>query len=171
MTPKDIAVFGPDNRYLSHCTQKRAKNLLSSQKAIKIDHSTIKLLYTKQAWKEVKKNIIKDSGRICYICGRYIDDTATIDHVTPSSRSNYANIYSNLQCCCLECNHDKGSRKISEYVDHIEKHRFKYLHISDEQIKKLKSFALFHDYEFNSNRKNHIHVKKSRSKKYKGEVK
>ena len=45
---KTIAVFGPNNVYLSHCTWKRALCLLESGKAVRINDTTIKLKQSKK---------------------------------------------------------------------------------------------------------------------------
>ena len=52
---KTIAVLGPDNVYLSHCTWKRALGLLESGRAIRLDATTVRLKQTKK--ERIKKNI------------------------------------------------------------------------------------------------------------------
>lgn len=167
MAIKIIAVFGPDNRYLSHCTEKRAASLLNSQRATRVNATTIKLIYTKKGWVNVKHELIKKANRICYICKRQIpeNEIATIDHVIPSSRSNQANIYSNLQCCCEECNHDKDNKKLSEYVQHIKRYRENYEHISDSRLEELESFALQFETDFYLNSENIIYIHRPYNKK------
>ena len=171
MAQRIIAVFGPDNRYLSHCTEKRATNLIDSRRATRVNVSTIKLTYTKKGWVSVKHNIIEDSNRICYICNRRIpeEEIATIDHVIPSSRSTQANTFDNLQCCCERCNHDKDRMKLTEYVRHIKINRGDYEYISDEILESLQEFAFRHEKDFYLNDSNLIytHKKKKNNKKRK----
>ena len=162
MAHKVIAVFGPDNRYLSHCTEKRATSLLNSQRATRVNATTIKLMYTKKGWTNVKHELIKKSQRICYICNEAIpeDEIATIDHIVPSCRSTQANTYSNLRCCCERCNHDKDSRKLSEYVRYIQKNRDKYDYISDKRLIQLELFAFEYERDFYLKADSIIHINK-----------
>jgi len=166
MGHKIIAVFGPDNRYLSHCTEKRATSLLNSQRATRVNATTIKLIYTKKGWVNVKHTLIKNANRICYICDKCIpeEEVATVDHVIPASRSAQANTYSNLQCCCEECNHDKDNRKLSEYVRHIKANREDYSYISDVKLKHLEAFASHYESEFYLATDNIIYLPQSKSK-------
>ena len=45
---KIIAVFGPDNNFLSYCTKKRALKLVKLNRAIKVNKQSIKLIQTKK---------------------------------------------------------------------------------------------------------------------------
>ena len=72
MALKTIAVFGPDDKYLSHCTWKRALKLLESGRAIRINSATIRLKQTKREKIRKKHDIIAESKRICYICNKKI---------------------------------------------------------------------------------------------------
>ena len=128
MASKTIAVFGPDNKYLSHCTWKRALGLLESGRAIRLDATTIRLKQTKRERIKKKHDIIAESKRICYICNTRIpeEETATVDHIIPKSRDRRADVYDNMRCCCNRCNNDKGNMKLSEYVKHIIENREQY---------------------------------------------
>lgn len=150
MALKTIAVFGPDDKYLSHCTWKRALKLLESGRAIRINSATIRLKQTKREKIRKKHDIIAESKRICYICNKKIpeDEVATIDHVIPKSRDNRADIFENMRCCCSRCNNDKDNMKISEYVMHICNNRSKYDYITDKRLRYLKNFAKFYENEF-----------------------
>lgn len=147
---KTIAVFGPDNVYLSHCTWNRALGLLESGKATRLNAHSIKLKQTKQERIRKKHKIIADSKRICYICNTKIpnEETATIDHIIPKSRDRKADVYSNMRCCCNKCNNDKGNMTLSEYVQHIYENRNSYEYISDKRLEYLKNFAKFYEEEF-----------------------
>ena len=147
---KTIAVFGPNNVYLSHCTWERALCLLESGRAVRINATTIKLKQTKKDRMEKKHKIIAESERICYICNARISDEerATIDHVVPKSRNRLADTYDNMRCCCVKCNNDKGNMTLSEYVHHISENRSLYEYISDERLEYLKEFAKLYEKEF-----------------------
>lgn len=144
---KTIAVLGPDNIYLSHCTFQRALGLMESGRAIRLNATTIRLTQTKRERVKTKHKIIEDAGRICYICNRVIpeDETATIDHIMPKSRDRRADIPTNMRCCCDRCNNDKGNMTISEYVAHIIQNRELYDYISDKRLKYLKNFAVYYE--------------------------
>lgn len=147
---KTIAVFGPDSNYLSHCTWRRALDLLETGRAIRVNATTIQLRQTKKERTRKKHDIIADSKRICYICNARIPSevTATIDHIVPKSRSKRADVYSNMRCCCRRCNNDKGNMTLSEYVIHIQGNRTHYQYISDKRLEYLANFAKMYEEEF-----------------------
>lgn len=147
---KTIAVFGPDNNYLSHCTWDRALSLLESNRAIRLNATTVQLKHTKKERTRRKHSIIAESKRICYICSTHIpeDEMATIDHIIPKSRDRRADTYDNMRCCCDRCNNDKGNMMLSEYVQHIYDHRDEYSYISDKRLEYLSNFAKFYEEDF-----------------------
>lgn len=147
---KTIAVLGPNNVYLSHCTWERALCLLESGRAIKINATTVKLKQTKKERTAKKHDIIAESERICYICNEQIsnEDRATIDHIIPKSRDRRADTYDNMKCCCNRCNNDKGNMMLSEYVEYIADNKELYDYISDERLEYLKDFAKKFETEF-----------------------
>lgn len=149
-TKKTIAVFGPDNAYLSHCTWKRALGLLESGRAVRLSATSVRLKQTKKERVKKKHSIIADSKRICYICNTRIPDdaTATIDHIIPKSRDRRADTYSNMRCCCERCNNDKANMTLTEYVQHILANRDKYQYISNKRLKYLEGFAEVYEEEF-----------------------
>lgn len=149
---KTIAVLGPDNIYLSHCTWDRALGLLESGRAVRLNATTVRLKHTKKERIRRKHGIIAESRRICYICNTRIpdDEIATVDHIVPKSRDKRADTYSNMRCCCNRCNNDKANRTLSEYVQHIIKHRQEYKYISDKRLEYLINFAKFYEEEFYS---------------------
>lgn len=171
---KTVAVFGPDNVYLSHCTWDRAMNLLQSNRAKKLSATSIKLKETKAQIAERRQKIIEDAGRICYICGIYIpeDETATIDHMIPKAKDRiHAEMEENMKCCCYRCNNDKGSMSLVDYVMHISDHRQEYDYISDQRFNELKKYAFRAQKEFQEKAKTFKpdgNLKKTKSWKYKG---
>lgn len=147
---KTIAVFGPDNVYLSHCTWNKALRLLESGRAIRLNATTVMLKQTKKERIRKKHSIIADSKRICYICNTRIPDEeiATIDHIIPKSRDRRADTYENMRCCCNRCNNDKGNMTLSEYVQYISENKELYDYISNKRLSYLKRFAKFYEEEF-----------------------
>lgn len=140
-------VLSDQGLFLSFCTWKRASALISGGRAIRVDATTIRLKESKKERKEKMRRIIEDAHRICYICGEQIPDdaVATIDHVVPRSKSNVADVYANMLCCCERCNQDKRNLMPHEYVMKILEHREDYDYLSDERIEYL--MGLFHEYE------------------------
>lgn len=147
---KTIAVFDTNGLYLSHCTWNRALGLLQSNRAVRLNATTIRLKQTKRQKIDEKHNIIIQSKRICYICNRVIplNEVATIDHMIPKSRDKRADVCTNMRCCCERCNKDKGNMKLSEYIVHISKNRDKYDYISDKRLNYLKNYARHNEEEF-----------------------
>lgn len=87
-----------------------------------IYHKKIKIIRNKQDWKTLKRLVIKDENRLCYICGEFIpeNEPATVDHVIP--RSKYGkDERKNLHCCCKRCNDDKVDMTLYEYYLHVKK--------------------------------------------------
>lgn len=144
---KTIAVFNSSNKYLNHCSWQRASTLINKGKAVRVDATTIKLNEMKQIRKRKMKKIIEKEQRICYICGKHIEenDVATIDHVIPKSKSQYADVYKNMKCCCERCNADKGNKMPIDYIKHIINNRNDYWYLSNERIEYLSKW--FQDYE------------------------
>ena len=147
---KDIAVFGPDKKFISYCTKDRMFQLLHQNKAIRLNASSIMINQTNSDKKWIKHKIIKNANRVCYICKTKIPDNeiATVDHVVPKSRDGKADTYDNMRCCCSRCNNNKGNMLLSEYVDHILENRDNYDYISDKRLKYLKEFAKNYEANF-----------------------
>lgn len=147
---KTIAVLGPDNVYLSHCTWKRALSLMQSGKAIRLNATTIRLKQTKKQRVETKHRIIEQEKRICYICNQWIpeDERATIDHIIPKSRDKRADIPVNMRCCCVRCNNDKDNRTLLEYVKYMKENRDLYDYISNKRLKFLEDFAIMFEEKY-----------------------
>ncbi len=144
---KTIAVLDEKGSFLSFCKWQKACSLLESKQAIRINATTIRLKENRKERKEYMRKIIEDSKRICYICGERIpeDETATIDHVVPKSKSDAAKSYGNMMCCCARCNRDKGNKMPHDYINHIVSNRDDYSYITEERLEYL--MGLFHEYE------------------------
>jgi 5-methylcytosine-specific restriction endonuclease McrA len=102
----------------------------------------IKIIRSRQDWKTLKRLVIKDENRLCYICGDFIpeDEPATVDHVIP--RSKYGkDERKNLRCCCKRCNDDKLDMTIYQYAKHVEKAKMKdataYPYLDVEKLKEV----------------------------------
>ena len=138
---KIVAVLDKDNTSLAPCSIKRASKLVNRNCATWVGHNAIKLLVNDNDRRKLRKEIITEAGRICYICGVYISDDQypTLDHVTPKSDLG-RDVKENLQCCCKRCNDDKSDRHIIDYLDYIKDNRPEYPWITDERIPALERF-------------------------------
>lgn len=139
-TIKNIKVFNDRGKKLAPTSYKVAKMLVAREKAIWIDEGkSLTLLYTKTDFKKMKKKIIEEEGRLCYICGREIPESenATIDHIIPKSKFG-KDCRKNLRCCCKRCNDDKGDMRFILYYDQIISNRDKYAYINFDLLKKTK---------------------------------
>ena len=132
-----ISVLNKFNKFMSMTSEKTAALLVKRGRAIQIDKSTIQLLFDKKDWNKLRKEIIKNENRTCYICGKQIpeDEKVTIDHLIPRSRMG-KDSKENLHCCCSHCNEDKGNMTIREYYKHIKRNIDKYDYIDLENLKK-----------------------------------
>lgn len=138
---KIIKVMDKDNTVLAPCSIRRATKLVNRKCAVWIGHNSIKLLINDNDRKILRREIVNEAERICYICGRYIeeDEYPTLDHVIPKSGLGKDD-KSNLQCCCKRCNDDKSDRHIASYLNHIKANRNRYSWITDERISVLENF-------------------------------
>lgn len=141
--PKTIAVVDINNNFLSFCTRDRAKKIVQEHKGYYIAERTLKLKTSKTKEAKDRRDVIKESKRVCYICNRKIpkDEIATIDHVIPKSRDEHALNKFNLKCCCERCNNDKADMTLLEYVQHIRYNREAYGYISDKRLNYLEQYA------------------------------
>jgi hypothetical protein len=74
--------------------------------------------YSSPEWAMVRKQVIKQKGRVCAECGRKITQNfdITIDHIKPRSRyPDLALKIENLRVLCRSCNSAKGNREFEEY--------------------------------------------------------
>jgi len=142
---KVVTVIDKDNRHLAPCTVKRAAKLVARKCAKWVGHNQIKLLINDDDRKQLRKEIIQEANRICYICGEYIpeDQYPTIDHVMPKADKG-EDKKENLKCCCKRCNDDKSDRSLPEYVRHIDRNKEFYPWITKERLIYLKQLAKQH---------------------------
>lgn len=140
---KSIAVFDSKGKFSGYCTKDRMFHLLSSNEAIRLNSSCIRMKPFRHEEIKMKHRIIREAKRICYICRRRIPkgETATVDHVVPRSKSSRADVYENMRCCCLRCNNDKDDMYLSDYVEYMAHHRDYYSYVSDKQLYYLQEFA------------------------------
>jgi hypothetical protein len=138
---KIITVIDKDDRVLASCSIKRATKLVNRNCAIWSGDNIIKLLINNNDRKQLRKEIVEEAGRICYICGVYItkDQYPTLDHILPKSNLG-KDVKENLQCCCKRCNDDKADLYITDYVKYIKDNRLEYPWITGERIHELEIF-------------------------------
>lgn len=148
--PKVIAVLDVSGKFLSFCTRQRAKKIVQEHKGYFVAEKTLKLKTSKTKEAKERREVIKESKRICYICNRKISEKekATVDHVIPKSRDEFASNKFNLKCCCERCNNDKADMTLLEYVQHIRYNRKSYLYISDKRLDYLEQYAKIYEKEY-----------------------
>ena len=123
-TLRNVTVYDEHMRRISPCSKKTAGVLVARKRAYYLNKSktAIQITVSSLMIKALKRQIIAEAGRGCYICGRLIppDERATVDHLYP--RHIHRNIISgldvreNMYCCCLECNHHKNDMDIESYL-------------------------------------------------------
>ena len=132
-----VDVYSVNGKKLAPTNLRVAKTIIGRKKAkwIKENESLI-LLYSKSEFKALKKLVIEEENRICYICKSIMDiGDATVDHIIPKSRGGCDFRY-NLACSCPRCNEDKKNLTLEEYIRHIEKNRKKYKYIDLKHLKR-----------------------------------
>ena len=147
---KVISVLDVNGKFLSFCTRQRAKKVVQERKGYFIADKTLKLNTSKTQEAKERREVIKESRRICYICNRKIsqDERATVDHVIPKSRDRFASNKFNLRCCCERCNNDKADMTLLEYIQHIRYNREAYEYISDKRLIYLEQYAEMYEKEY-----------------------
>jgi 5-methylcytosine-specific restriction endonuclease McrA len=61
-----------------------------------------------------RRNIFARDSNHCQYCGRkFHTSELSLDHITPRSRGGLSN-WTNIVCCCIECNTHKGGRTPAE---------------------------------------------------------
>lgn len=138
----DIIVYDVDGSRLHNCSKERAHKFVDIQKSANwVAEGAIQLTINRQIRTQMRKQIKRESNRICYICGEWIgqDEQVTIDHVKPRSK-NGRDTFENQKCCCYRCNQSKFDMELGDYLAKIEAERSHFDYISDEQLEKLKAF-------------------------------
>ena len=148
--PKVITVLDVNGKFLNFCTRQRAKKIVETHKGYFIKDKTLVLKTSKAKEDKQRKQVIKEAKRICYICNKNISlkEKATIDHVIPKSRDEFATNKFNMKCCCERCNNDKADMTLLEYVQHIRYNREVYNYISDKKLDYLEQYAETYEKEY-----------------------
>ena len=79
----------------------------------------IRQFYSSPEWNLIRRQVIKENGRICSECKKYIrsNNEVTVDHIRP--RSKYPHLAlerQNLRVLCRSCNSMKGDRDSEIFV-------------------------------------------------------
>ena len=132
-----IEVYSINGKKLPSTNLKVAKTMIRRKKAEWInENESLTLLYSKSEFKALKKLVIEEENRTCYICKAVIDvEKATIDHIIPKFKGGTDYRY-NLACSCLRCNEDKKNFTLRQYIRHIENNIEKYKYIDLKYLKK-----------------------------------
>jgi hypothetical protein len=89
---------------------------LAEERKRKIEEA--KQFYSSPEWDMLRKQVIKQKGKVCAECGRRITQNSdiTVDHIKPRSRYPESALkLENLRVLCRSCNSKKGSREFEEY--------------------------------------------------------
>lgn len=96
---------------------KSRTNQLALERKEHIDET--RQFYSSPEWNLIRKQVIKEKGRICSECGVYMKNSndVTVDHIRP--RSKYPDLAldkQNLRVLCRSCNSSKGDRDSEIFV-------------------------------------------------------
>ena len=91
---------------------------LAEERKRKIEEA--KQFYSSPEWTMLRKQVIKEKGKICTECGRKIKHNydITVDHIKP--RSKYPELslsINNLCVMCRSCNAKKGDKELDELLN------------------------------------------------------
>lgn len=142
----EITVVDKNGSVLHPCTQKRADKLIKRECAMWVDRQTIQLLVNNEDRKKMRREVVTEAKRICYICGYIIPpkENPTLDHLIPRSKGG-KDTKENLRCSCKRCNDDRGDLTLSQYVRHIKLCHDEYTHIGHDRLRFLEQLAIFID--------------------------
>lgn len=126
MSEKPIGVYKVDGTYLSHCSRKRAAQMVSRSKARWIGTDQVALLITNQDERNIRKRVLERDRYVCYICEgqidphaeKYADNELTYDHIIPRTDGG-TDYEENLAVCCRACNEDKANRNPEQYTVYL----------------------------------------------------
>lgn len=113
-----IAVVDKNGEYLSHCTKRRAKQLVKRKAAEWVALDMVRLLYDKADKRRFRQEAIERDKYTCYICKKVMHKRhpeLSVDHILAKNKggSDYPD---NLACCCKTCNEEKANMDLATYL-------------------------------------------------------
>ena len=135
---KNIKVY-QNGVLLDKTTLKRAKRLTEKrQEAIWLSEDSILLTGGRKHREQIKEQLLKEMGRVCYICGQKIplDESPTLDHIVPK-KLHGSDEKENCAICCFVCNQEKGSMTISQFLQEALRHPSSFSRLTLERIRYL----------------------------------
>lgn len=115
---KNIEVKDIDLTTISFTDLYSAKKLVYRGKAAWLEAGrSIVVFVLNKEFNALKKHIVEEENRICYICNKTIPEyeKATVDHLI-SVKQFGKDTRDNLRCCCIDCNKDKEDLNIYQYI-------------------------------------------------------
>jgi hypothetical protein len=110
-----ISVYTETGILLSHCSRKRAAQMVHRKKAKWMDTDKLMTLISVGYKKKIHYDVILRDGSRCIYCDKLLErGTITFDHLTPRSRGG-SDFEDNIACSCAPCNHEKDNRTYAEY--------------------------------------------------------
>jgi 5-methylcytosine-specific restriction endonuclease McrA len=110
-----ISVYTETGILLSHCSRKRAAQMVHRKKARWVDRDKLITLISVGYSKKIHYNVIARDESRCIYCDKLLErEKITFDHLTPRSRGG-SDYEDNIGCSCVDCNQDKANRTYEEY--------------------------------------------------------
>ncbi|MCX7610287.1 MAG: HNH endonuclease [Ignavibacterium sp.] len=108
-------VYDKFGHFLSHCTEKRAKQLIQRGSAIQTNKNEIILIITRKDLKRIRSYVYERDNYTCYYCGIVCDsNNISLDHLYPRSRGG-SDFPENLVTSCCRCNELKRNMSFEEF--------------------------------------------------------
>ena len=103
--------------YMRQASIKTRTIQLAEERKERLDE--MRQFYSSPEWNLIRRQVIKENGRICSECKKYIrsNNEVTVDHIRP--RSKYPHLAlerQNLRVLCSSCNSIKGDRDSEIFV-------------------------------------------------------
>jgi 5-methylcytosine-specific restriction endonuclease McrA len=93
----------------SKIDMQKARVLVAEGRARFVSKHTIEVMLARQDFRE---SILVRDKYTCFYCGKYGD---TIDHKVPRSKGGFSTP-KNCVCACYDCNQDKGSMNLKDFM-------------------------------------------------------
>ncbi|MBP7705814.1 MAG: HNH endonuclease [Candidatus Aminicenantes bacterium] len=93
---------------------KIARRIVELAEIRKAELDEAKRFYLSSEWKALRRQVIKEEGRVCARCGKNIKDDVdlTVDHKLPRSKYHHLDLNrENLRVFCRSCNSAKGAKE------------------------------------------------------------
>ena len=102
--------------------QRRVNRQAQSRASSKRRNERLRSAEGNRNYRRLQPLLLEAQDNCCYFCGECIDETCTVDHLTPVARGGN-HLISNLAAVCNDCNAAKYDRTEAEFWELLRKQR------------------------------------------------